>query len=74
MALHDPQGVGRHVFARDKPGCMVATAALHAFFFDAAYAQALSLAQGVKTQTLVFADFSPQVGFDRARCFGDVAV
>jgi hypothetical protein len=53
---------------------MVATAALHAFFFDAAYAQALSLAQGVKTQALVFADLSALIGFDRARCFGDVAV
>ena len=41
---------------------MVAAAALRTFFFDAAYAQALSLAQGVKTQTLVFADFSALIG------------
>jgi hypothetical protein len=53
---------------------VVPAAALRTFFFDAAYAQALALTQGVKTQALVFTDFSPHVGFDRARCFGDVAV
>jgi hypothetical protein len=74
MALHHPQGVGFHVFARHKPRRMVAPTALRAFFFDATYAQALALTQGVKTQALVFANLAALVGFDRARCFGDISV
>ena len=45
MALHHPQRVFLGVFACHKPGGVFATAALCAFGFDAANAQALALAR-----------------------------
>ena len=74
MALHHPQGVVRHVLARHKPGRVFAAPALCAFFFDAAYAQTLALAQGVKAQALVAANHTPCIRLDGAWGFGDVAV
>ena len=74
MPLHHPQNVLGHVLAGHKPRRVFTTAALCAFGFDAANAQALALAQGVKTQTHVLANGSACCVFDGARFFGNVAV
>ena len=74
VSLHHPQRVARHVFARHKPRRMFSAAALRAFFFDAANAQTLALAQRVKTQALVLPDLAPRICLDGAGRFGDVAV
>ena len=74
MALHHPQRIAVHVLARHEPRRVLAAAALRAFFLDAAYAQTLALSQRIKTQALVFTDFSTQIGLDRPRRFSDVAV
>ena len=83
MALHHPQRIRLQVFARHKPGLVLAGTALAlgldgfelgALGLDAAYAQALALAQRVKTQTHVFAQHAAFVVLDRARRLGDVAV
>ena len=83
VALHHPQGIRLQVFARHKPGLVLAGTALAlslnrfeigAFGLDAAYAQALALTQRVKAQAHVFAQHAALVVFDRAGGFGDVTV
>ena len=74
VALHRIQSVARHVFARHKPGGVVACAALRAFFFNAAYAQALALAQGVERQAHMLADGALIRIFNWAWRLRDVAV
>ena len=74
MALHDVQGVGREVFAGDKPWRVFATATSLSFGFQAANAQPLALAQGVKAQADVLANALAEFVFDRARLVGDVAI
>ena len=74
MALHHPQGVAGRVLARHKPGRVLAATALGAFGLEAAYAQALALAQGVKAQAHVLAHGAPALVLDGTGLFGDVAV
>ena len=53
---------------------MLAAAALGAFGLEPADAQALALAQGVKTQTHMLADGAALFVLDGAGFFGDVLV
>ena len=74
VALHHAQDVFFHLFARDKPRRVLAAAALRAFFFDAANAQPLALAQRVKAQADMLAEFAPALVLNRSGRVGDVAV
>ena len=74
VTLHHPQRVGCQVFARHKPGRVLATATLRAFGLEAANTQALALTQGVKTQADMLADGAAFVILDGARLARNVAI
>ena len=74
MALDHPQNIFGHVFARHKPRGVFPAAALCAFFFDAADAQTLTLAQRVKTQAHMFADGATRWIFNRTWLFRNIAI
>ena len=74
VPLHHPQNVLGHVLAGHKPRRVFTTAALCAFGFNAADAQALALAQGVKTQAHMLANGSACFVFDGAGFFGNVTI
>ena len=56
MPLHNVQGVGREVFAGNKPRRVFATATRLAFGFQTTNAQPLALAECLKAQAHVFAN------------------